>query len=476
MATETIRTGSAAQRPGLVRDLGKWASIAIVVGTMIGTGIFLKPSEMASDAGSVGIVYAAWIVGGILSLFGALAYAELGAAIPEAGGEYAYLSRSFGPSVGFLFGWTHSIVARPASAASIAAGLLRFCAFLVPALAAPMHTFDFDYGFLGATRHFHFEFSWMQPLSVVALFAITGLNYLGVKFGGRVQVGLTIIKVASVVAIIFAGFALSKGGGTPMRPLFGSSTASAGLMGAFLAAMAAALWAYDGWEDLNLVGSEVANPEKNMQRALVWGVLTVAIIYIFFNAVCFYVLPFANVAQSQHVASDVLARFAGSRAAQLVTLAMVISALGSLNSSILSGARVDYAMARDGLFFRSLASIHPKFRTPGAALLFQAILASVMALSGTFEDLTSLFIFAGWIFYGLATVGLFRLRYAEPDMPRPYRCWGYPWVPGLFVLGAAALTINLWIDRPLRCTIGLALMFFGLVFYRHWKKTASVAG
>src|SRR5690348_1152819 len=219
MAPDTIATTAKSQRPGLVRDLGKWASIAIVVGTMIGTGIFLKPSEMASDAGSVGIVYAAWIVGGLLSLFGALAYAELGAAIPEAGGEYAYLSRSFGPSVGFLFGWTHSIVARPASAASIAAGLLRFCAFLLPALAAPIHTFDFDYGFLGATRHFHFEFSWMQPLSVVALFAITGLNYLGVKFGGRVQIGLTIIKVISVLAIIIAGFALSSGGGTPMHPI-----------------------------------------------------------------------------------------------------------------------------------------------------------------------------------------------------------------------------------------------------------------
>jgi APA family basic amino acid/polyamine antiporter len=474
MATETIPASRPTQKHGLVRDLGKWASIAIVVGTMIGTGIFLKPSEMARDAGSVGIVYAAWIIGGVLSLFGALAYAELGAAIPEAGGEYAYLSRSFGPSIGFLFGWTHSIVARPASAASIAAGLLRFCAFLMPALAAPLHTFDFNYGFLGATRHFHFEFSWMQPLAVVALFAITGLNYLGVKFGGQIQVTLTIIKVASVLAIIVAGFALSSGGGTPMHQLF-SGGASTGMLGAFLAAMAAALWAYDGWEDLNLVGSEVANPEKNMQRALVWGVVTVAVIYVFFNAVCFYVLPFSSVAQSQHVASDVLARFAGSRAAQLVTLAMVISALGSLNSSILSGARVDYAMARDGLFFRSLATIHPKFRTPGAALLFQAILASVLALSGTFEDLTSLFIFAGWIFYGLATVGLFRLRYKEPNMPRPYHCWGYPWVPGLFVLGALALTINLWLDRPLRCTIGLALMLFGLFFYRHWKKTAETA-
>src|ERR1700683_2059477 len=462
------------QRLDLVRGLGASASIAIVVGTMIGTGIFLKPSEMARDAGSVGIVYAAWIVGGVLSLFGALAYAELGAAIPEAGGEYAYLSRSFNPATGFLFGWTHSIVARPASAASIAAGLMRFCAFLIPAVAAPLWVFDWNYRFIGQARHFHFEFTWMQPLAVAALFAVSGINYLGVKFGGRVQVVLTVIKVGAVISIVAAGFYFSRGGGTPFHPLF-SGRPGVGTLGAFLAAMGAALWAYDGWEDLNLVGSEVQNPEKNFHRALVGGVVIVAVIYMFFNAVCFYVLPFAAVAGSQHVASDVIARFAGSKAAEWVTLAMIVSALGSLNSSILSGARVDYAMARDGIFFRMAGGIHPKFRTPGGALLFQAILASIMALSGTFEDLTSLFIFAGWIFYGLATVGLFRLRYKEPGLKRPYRCWGYPWVPGLFVLGAAALTINLWLDRPLRCSIGLALMFSGLIFYRYWRRKLSVA-
>lgn len=455
----------------LVRGLGKWASIAIVVGTMIGTGIFLKPSEMARDAGSLGIVYVAWILGAVLSLFGALAYAELGAAIPDAGGEYAYLTRSFGPTTGFLFGWTHSIVARPASVAALAAGFAKFSAFLIPALAVPLHTFDWNYNFAGHLRHFHFEFSWMQPLGVAALFAVTGLNYLGVKFGGRIQVFLTIIKVSSVVLIIAAGFYFSHGGGTPLHPFF--STPSKGTLGALLAAMGAALWAYDGWEDLNLVGSEVQNPERNFHRALFWGVLSVAGLYILFNAVCFYVLPFAGVAGSEAVASDVLAKFAGHHAAQWVTLAMVISALGSMNSSILSGARVDYAMARDGLFFRATRSVHPKFRTPGGALLFQAILASLFALSGTFEDLTSVFIFAGWIFYGLATIGLFRLRYLEPDLPRPYRCWGYPWVPGLFVLGALALTVNLWLDRPLRCTIGLALMFVGLIFYRHWKRAAA---
>src|SRR5882724_542846 len=458
----------------LVRGLGGWAAAAIVVGTMIGTGIFLKPAEMASLGGSLGIVYAAWIVGAVLSLFGALAYAELGAAIPEAGGEYAYLSRAFGPVWGFLFGWTHSIVARPASAASIAAGVLRFWGFMMPGAAAPIHVFAWNYNLFGAAHHFRFVFSWAQPLAILVLAAITGINYLGVRLGGRVQVVLTIIKVASVVSIVIAGFAFSKGDGTPLHPLFNAGLRG-GIFGAFLATLAASLWAYDGWEDLNLVGSEVEHPERNLHRALVGGVVVVAVIYLLFNAVSFYVLPFAKIAASEHVASDVVAQFAGKSAALWVTLAMVIAGLGSLNSSILSGARVDYAMARDGLFFRIAGGIHPKFRTPANALIFQFVLASLFALTGTFEDLTSLFIFAGWIFYGLATIGLFRLRYSEPDMPRPYRCWGYPWVPGLFVAGAVALTINLWLDRPVRCSLGLLLMLTGLFFYRYWRNAEKLA-
>jgi len=241
-------------------------------------------------------------------------------------------------------------------------------------------------------------------------------------------------------------------------------------MTAFLAALAAALWAYDGWEDLNLVGSEVKDPQRNFPRALVGGVSFVALIYILFSAACLKVLPFDSVAHSQHVASDVVERVIGHGVAFWITLAMVISALGSLNSSILSGARVPYAMARDGIFFKVAGGIHPKYLTPGRALIFQGVLASVMALTGTFEELTNLFIFAGWIFYGLAVVSLFRLRKLEPNLERPYRCWGYPWVPGLFVLGALVLTVNLWLVRPGRSTIGLLLILAGLPFYHYWTR------
>jgi len=460
------------KRLELVRGLGAWAAMAIVVGTMIGTGIFLKPAEMAAQGGSVAVVFAAWAVGGVLSLFGALSFAELGASIPEAGAEYAYLRRGFGPVWGFLFGWMHSIVGRPASAASIAAGLLRFWGFLVPAVAAPIFTWHISLPF--QHQPYEFMFTWAQPLAVVAIVAITGINYLGVRLGGQVQVVLTIIKVASVLAVVALGFALSHGSGTHFQPLLPGKLGF-GMFSSFLAALAAALWAYDGWEDLNLVGSEVQNPQRSIPQALVGGVVFVGGVYLLFSAVCFYVLSLSAVAHSQHVASDVVEKFAGHGAAQWITLAMVVSALGSLNSSLLSGARVPYAMARDGIFFRMADGIHPRFRTPGRALLFQGVLTSLMALTGTFEELTSLFIFAAWIFYALAVLAMFRMRRSEPDLPRPYRTRGYPWVPAAFVLGALALTVNIWLQRPVRSSIGLAVILFGLVFYRRWQRTAAAS-
>jgi len=454
----------------LIRGLGKWGSLAIVVGTMIGTGIFLKPAEMAREGRTVAVVFAAWVVGAVLSLFGALAYAELGAAIPEAGGEYAYLRRGFGPVWGFLFGWMHSIVGRPASAASIAAGLMRFLGFLIPAVGAPIFTLHLSAPF-GVTlvKPYDFVFTWAQPLAVLWLMAMTGVNYLGVRLGGAVQVFLTALKVASVLAIIALALGAPAAHTATFQPLWPAAF-GVGTFTAFLAALAAALWAYDGWEDLNLVGSEVAEPQRNIPRALVGAVAFVAANYLLFSVACLRILSFGEVAASRHIASDVVARISGRGAADWITLAMVIAALGSMNSSVLSGARVPYAMARDGLFFRVARGVHEKYRTPGRALIFQCVLASLMALSGTFEELTSLFIFAGWIFYGLAVVAMFRLRRTAPDLPRPYRCWGYPWVPGLFVAGALALTVSLWLARPVRSSIGLALILSGLVFYRFWRS------
>jgi len=456
----------------LKRDLGPLAAASIVVGTVIGSGIFLVPRTMIQRVGSVDMVFAVWVVGGLLSLAGALSYAELAAALPEAGGQYAYLRKGLGPVWGFLFGWMHSTVGESSSAASIAAGFARFSSFLIPVIAVPIFTWHFINPISG--KPYDFEFTWAQPLAVAVIALFTFINYLGVRLGGRVQIALTILKIASVLAIVVAGFWFGHGSMEHFHPFWPASS-SIGTMSKFFGALAAALWAYDGWEDLNRVGSEVEEPQRNIPLALIAGTILVGGIYLLFSAVCFYALPFASVASSSHVASDVVASFAGHGAAGWITIAMVIAALGTLNSSLLSGARVPYAMARDGLFFRVTGIVHPKFRTPGGALIFQGTLAGLMALTGTFEELTSLFVFAAWIFYALSVVAMFRLRRISPEMPRPYRTWGYPVVPALFVAGALALTINIWIERPVRSSIGLALILSGLLFYRAWRDRTAVS-
>jgi amino acid transporter len=356
--------------------------------------------------------------------------------------------------------------------------MMRFLSFLLPVVAAPLFTMHIAIpGLMGWIKPYDFVFTWAQPLAVLWIMAMTGVNYLGVRLGGAVQVFLTSIKVMSVAIVIGVAFLSPVPAARAPDPFWpAASMGGAAIFSAFLATLAAALWAYDGWEDLNLVGSEVENPQKNFPRALVGGVGFVAVVYLLFSAACLKVLPFEAVAASRHIASDVVEHIKGTTAAVWITLAMAISALGSMNSSVLSGARVGYAMARDGIFFKIADGIHPKFRTPGRSLIFQGVLASLMALTGTFEELTNLFIFAAWIFYGAAVVALFRMRKTEPDLPRPYRCWGYPWVPGIFVAGALALTINIWLERPGRSSIGLLLILAGLPFYRRWNRSLSAAG
>ncbi len=456
------------ERGTLERALGPSAAAAIVLGTMVGTGIFLKPGEVAANAGSFAVMAAAWVAAGLLSLFGGLCYAELGAAIPEAGGEYAYLRRGFGPKTGFLFGWTHSTVARPASVAAIAAGFLRFVEYFLPSLAKPLIRVGLPWG--------------LRPLAVSqgqlwalgALVLMTGINYLGVRVGGRVQVLLTAIKVGALLAVLGSVFLLLRHPHlhANMQPLWPRAANWTTLEG-FLTAMAAAAWAYDGWNDLNLVGSEVENPQVNFPRVIIRGVLFVIAVFLLFNFACFWAMPYSQVAASREITSRIFEIVAGHGAALWVTGIMAVAVLATLNSSILSGARVDYAMARDGVFFRWAAAVHPRFRTPGNALLLQCAIAGVLVLSGSFEDLTSLVMFANWGFYAMAVLALMRMRRQEPGLARPYRAWGYPVTPILFVIGAFSLSISLWIARPVRSTIGAAVILSGLFFYRLWVREAS---
>jgi APA family basic amino acid/polyamine antiporter len=448
-------------RSDLVRALGLWSATAIVIGDTIGTGVFLVTSDMARAVGSATLVFAAWIVGGLIVLFGAFCYAELGAAFPNAGGPYVYLNRGLGPLWGFLFGWMSSCLERPVAMATLAAGFLRFAGFLFPIVGRPLFR-----GYLGS---YDFTFTAAQPLAAIVVLAVTAINYLSVRLGGAIQVLLTCLKMGTIVVIVIAGVLFGRQHGIETTRVI--MPWNWGTIGALLTALVPAMWAYNGFNDLGDLGEEILHPQKNIPIAIILGLLTVGSLYLLANVVYFHALPFAQIASSQHVASDVVRSFAGARGAAWLTVGMAISALGALHVVVLTGARIPYAMARDGVFFQFAKRIQPTFHTPSGALIFLGAVAALLALTGSFEELYSLFVFAVWIFFALTAIALLRLRRIAPDLARPYRAWGYPWTPLIFLLAAVALTINLWMVRPGRSSLGLAVIVAGIPFFYRWRKS-----
>jgi basic amino acid/polyamine antiporter, APA family len=465
--------GDNANSPNLVRGLGVWAATAVVIGDTIGTGIFLVSSDMARSAGSIALVFAAWIIGGLIVLFGAFCYAELGAAFPKAGGNYVYLTHGLNPLSGFLFGWMSSFLERPVAMAALAAGFLRFVGFLFPAVATPL--------FSGHIGSYQFTFTTAQPLAALVVLAVTAVNLLSVKLSGAIQVLLTCLKMAAILLIVLGGIFLgahhhAAGNATLIAPLVAGTRTGAftfGTITAVLTAMVPAMWAYNGFNDLGDLGEEIREPQKNIPRAILLGLLTIAGLYLLANVVYFRTLSFAEIAASPHVASDVVQSFAGTRGAAWLTIAMAISAFGALHVVVMTGARIPYAMARDGVFFPFAGRIHPRLRTPSGALLFLGIVAAFLSLTGTFEELYSLFVFAVWIFFALTAITLLRLRRTAPHLVRPYRAWGHPVTPCIFLVAAIALTTNLWLVRPIRSSLGLIVILIGIPFFHHWRRKSS---
>jgi APA family basic amino acid/polyamine antiporter len=455
------------ERSDLVRGLGLWSAMAIVIGDTIGTGVFLVTSDMARAAGSVALVFAAWIAGGLIVLFGAFCYAELGAAFPKAGGPYVYLSRGLGPLWGFLFGWMSSFLDRPVAMATLAAGFLRLTGFMFPIVDTPLFS-----GHLGG---YDFNFTAAQPLAAGVVLAVTGINYLNVRTSGAIQVLLTCLKMGTILVIVVAGALFGSHHVAVAGSAAMSSSATIGwkTIGALLTALVPAMWAYNGFNDLGDLGEEIVHPQKNIPLAILLGLFTVGSLYMLANVVYFHTLPFAQIAASHHVASDVVQSFAGSRGAALLTVAMALSALGALHVVVMTGARIPYAMARDGVFFKFANRIQPSFHTPSGALIFLGCIAALLALTGTFEELYSLFVFAVWIFFAMTAIALLRLRRTEPALPRPYRAWGYPWTPLIFLFAAVALTVNLWMVRPVRSSLGLIVIAAGIPFFYGWRKSAG---
>ncbi|MCC6292670.1 MAG: amino acid permease [Bryobacterales bacterium] len=456
---ETSRTSSA---PQLQRALGLWGAVSIVVGTVIGSGIFLVPKTMVLRTGSPDMVFFVWIFGGLLTLAGALTYAELAGMYNESGGEYVYLREAYGPLFGFLYGWTQMWVAKAGSIATLATAFFYYLANFQPHLQTVFTHLPIPLG----PNWGPLEVSYGQLLAMAITMGLGLLNYFGVKVGGGVQVAVTALKVLLIAVIIAVGLTAPQGTAANLS----TSIPAAGGVGAFFAALVAALWAYDGWNNVTMVAGEIRDPQRNLPRALTFGTLAVLVIYLLTNLAYFYVLPASEVAASDRVAATMMDRILGSSGAAAVSVAAMISIFAALNGSILSGSRVPYAMACDGLFFRKAATVHSEYRTPSVSILLLSSWSALLVLSGRYDQLFTYVIFASWILYAMATASVIVLRRKRPDLPRPYRTLGYPVVPVLFVLVAGALILSTLRDSPRESMLGLVLIFAGLPFYFYWKK------
>ncbi|HSD74613.1 MAG TPA: amino acid permease [Steroidobacteraceae bacterium] len=462
-------------RPELTRGLGLLAAISVNVANIIGTGIFLKTRVMTCNVGDAETVLLVWLAAGLLTLAGTLSYAEIASLHPEAGGEYVFLRRAYGRFTGFLYGWTFFTVARCGSQAALAVG---FAIFMNVAFGGALESLNVKVDLLGT--------SWqIGSLTIVALGAIwliTIMNCISLTLGGNTAVILTLIKLLMLLAVGSAALVFGQGDWSHlhMSATGGSCEGvAAGAMGGiagFGAAMLGALWAYDGWNNVTAMCGEIRDPSHNIPRAFFSGTLIVILLYLLANLGYFYVLTPAQVASvspNSSVGTEVLKTFMGSGAVTLMAVALAISTIGALHASVLANARIPFAMARDGLFFRRLAELSPRSHLPVNALLVQAVWASVLALSGTFDTLTDAVIFASWLFYGLTTATVFVFRRTMPDAERPYRVWGYPFLPLLFLVATAAMLASALIAAPRQALNGLVTMAIGVPFYLYWARRAS---
>ena len=433
--------------PDLPRKLGLIDALSIVIGVVIGGGIFLVPNLVARELKSWTAILSVWVVGGMISFFGALACAELGAAFPCTGGQYVFLREAYGPMVGFLCGWSMFLVARTAQVAWLAVTLALYVSYFIPlsALASKM-------------------------LGIGALALFTGINYRGVNAGAMVQKIFTLAKVAGLLVIICAAFLWS---GEPAPPAH--EVASRFSLSGFGIALIASLLAYDGWVQLSFVAGEIRNPKRNVFLALALGSVVCIAIYLLANMAYLRVLPIWEIAASDHVGASVAERVLGAGGGRLVSLIILMSIIGSLNGCFLTSPRIYFAQARDGLFFRKFAEVHPRYQTPGFAILAQGVWGVVLLVSGSYETLLDYAMFAMWLFYGLMVAGVIILRSKQPGLARPYRMWGYPVTPAMFLAITVWFLANMLKTRPVPSLAGVLLIATGIPAYLLWARQSGQA-
>jgi basic amino acid/polyamine antiporter, APA family len=432
----------------LPRHLGLWSAVAVLVGSTIGSGIFRVPASVAERLQEPGPVLLAWVAGGLIALFGALTIAELAGALPRSGGVFAYILEAFGPLPAFLFGWSELAVIRASALGAIATIFAEYLGYFIP--LTPMQ---------------------VRLVAAVAVVSVGLLNYLGVSRAAVVMNLTTIAKYGALAALGFLAFSAGAGSWDHFTPAWHGGL-NLSLMGTALIAI---MWTYDGWADLSFMGGEVKNPGRTLPMALILGTFGILLIYLLLNLAYIYLVPLPEMARSPLIAATAAERIPllGRYAGAIISLVVMVSCFGTLHGSMMTGPRIFFAMADRGLFFRSIAQVSPRYRSPSVAIWLATALGVVYVLFNDFQQLADKFILGIWPFYALAVGAVFVLRRTRPDLPRPYRTWGYPVVPILFLLASVGMMVNaLWTD-PVNTGITFGIILVGLPVYVAWRAWAN---
>jgi APA family basic amino acid/polyamine antiporter len=465
--TVTVEAPAKSQ-PSLVRGLSLLDSVLLLVSGIIGSSIFLTAKDIAGPLPQPMLFLLVWVIGGVISLFGCVAFAELGSMFPESGGQYVYLREAYGDLVAFLYGWMLFAVANGGSIAALTVASAAYTGQIFPALSQEHVVL----AIAGIT------INRAQIFALLLIALMTYVNVVGLRWGALLQNLSTWTKFAAMAAFVVLGFAIGKGDWSHFRsPGVGLTMGlhPTQLISAMGIALIAVFWAYDGWVYITWVAGEVKEPRRNVPLAMVLGVLVVGAIYMAMNMTYLYALPLHEIAQHETIAHAAATALFSSRAAVWLSLTIAVSCFGAAATCTLSGARVYLAMAQDGAFFKRMAVIHPKWRTPAFSLIGQSIWAALLTLSGRYDELYTYVMFGMVLSYTLTVIGLFILRWKRPEIPRPYRCTGYPWLPAIYILVGAAWTLNTIITRPTQAFWGTAIVLFGVPGYLYWKWSARKA-
>ena len=458
----------------LIRGLSLLDSILLLASGIIGSGIFLTASDVAVNTRTPALFLSIWLIGMVITMLACFAFAEMGAMFPEAGGQYIYLREAFGELTAFLYGWMIFTVSVTGTIAALGAGFAKYIAKIFPALSAEHVSFVIHFPRLS---HRYFDSSYTLSITrehLVALAAIallTAVNVVGLRRGAVLQNITMWTKFAAIAALVIFGFWLGKGSWAHYSSPLKTSAAAPSFMTSIGVALIAVFWAYDGWVYITWVAGEVKNPQRNLPRSLVLALLIVGALYLAINAVYLYALPLTDVAANPAVAQAAAVSMFSAGVARWLSLMIAVSCFGAMATAIMCGARVYYAMAEDGIFFRALAKVSPRWRTPARSLVLQGVWAGVLALSGRYEALFTYVMFMMVLSYALTVAALFVLRRKMPDAPRPYRCTGYPWLPALYVLIGIAWTVNVIVEKSTEAMWGTVIVGLGTPFYLYWKRS-----